>query len=269
METGDPRNDEAPDLGLFYPDGLTGSFDRDDDDPGVGAAFESRGESRRFSGPGSGPLDLDLDLDDDEVLDVADRRRPRALGIWLAAAGLAALTFLVLQARGGGTGPPQATPSPATSGTIPAAQAALPSPATTTAPGPTATAGAADVTDAAPVLEQLDEALTAWAAFAANGDLTELTGLFDPDGPQHAQLRDEAEQLTVAPLGSYTFARGGAPEAVELDGDVSAVTTAVTFTHRDGGGPTVETYRWHIELRRRDGVWLLHNVTTAAGPTGT
>jgi hypothetical protein len=102
------------------------------------------------------------------------------------------------------------------------------------------------------------EALDAWARFAMTADLSVVDGLFDPDGPQYAQLEGEVETIATQPAG-YSFTLGEA--TVEVRDGSPVVSGSVVVAQ---GGELLDTLMWDIHLvAGPDGSWLLWTVDDA------
>ena len=110
-------------------------------------------------------------------------------------------------------------------------------------------------------LEAAQQALHAWGRFAVTGDLEELDGHFHPDGPQYAQLQDEAPAV-------HGRSDGGPPYSFEIeDATVDALHARrallnVEVTLNRPGEPT-RSLRWELDLvhQPHDG-WTLWTVTS-------
>ncbi len=113
---------------------------------------------------------------------------------------------------------------------------------------------------AAEVVDDLEAALTAWAAFAGSGEVAVLADTFVIDGPQHRQLAEEVGALGDTTAGSYRFdlINPVVPEPTE---EVVVVSSAVQFTQPSGDA---FTYDWNIEMRWDDTTsrWRLWTVST-------
>ena len=109
-------------------------------------------------------------------------------------------------------------------------------------------------------LEAAQQALDAWGRFAVTGDLEELNGHFHPDGPQYAQLQDEASAVRAR-------SDGGPPYSFEIeDANVDALREQRALLHikvtLNRPGEPVRSYRWELELvhQPQDG-WTVWTVT--------
>ena len=109
-------------------------------------------------------------------------------------------------------------------------------------------------------LEAAQDALDAWGRFAVTGDLGELDGHFHPDGPQYAQLLDEAP--AVGARGD-----GGPPYEFQIEDATVEVLKArrarlhvdVTLTHPS---EAARQYQWQVVLvAGPDDDWRLWTVS--------
>ena len=187
--------------------------------------------------------------------------RPRmavAIGIVVALAGGLVWQSIGPQPGDGSTASAPALVVQSTVTTLPGPPSTL-SP-TTTVPAPT-TSSASVPSSVIPLenpddemRQSIEQALTAWGAFAGSGDLDSMVPFFFEDGPQWESLVAEADSFV-----------GGEP--LEVTGDERSLTfndasgvyrATVTFA-----GPGVEpvVVNWAIELRRdADGSWKIWSV---------
>lgn len=117
----------------------------------------------------------------------------------------------------------------------------------------TSTSRALDGETAGGEIEAAAQAVRAWGAFAATGDIGVISGWFAEGGPQYSQL--QAEVASIVPRGIYDFALSEA----EVVGP-GLVRGSVTVT--DGNGEP-QTYLWDIELVLQDGRWKVWIVRTS------
>ena len=110
-------------------------------------------------------------------------------------------------------------------------------------------------------LEAAQQALDAWGRFAVTGDLDDLDGHFHPDGPQYAQLRDEARAVRAR-------SDGGPPYSFEIeDATVNAFHARRALLHVEvtlnrPGEPT-RSLRWELDLvHEPHHGWTLWTVTS-------
>lgn len=100
-------------------------------------------------------------------------------------------------------------------------------------------------------LEPAQQALDAWGRFAVTGDLEELDGHFHPDGPQYAQLRDEAPDVRARGDGGFPYSFGIEDASIE-DASVDTLHAGRALLHVEvalnrPGEPT-RLLRWELDL---------------------
>lgn len=105
------------------------------------------------------------------------------------------------------------------------------------------------------------EAMDAWARFASTGELDDLQGHFHPDGPQYAQLRQEAHSLRARTDDGPPYRFRVTTAAVKGVDDSRAVLHAELVVTR--AGETTRTYAWELELvHQPEHGWTLWTVST-------
>lgn len=129
-------------------------------------------------------------------------------------------------------------------------------------PASTATNGSdapASEASADPVVV-IEGALQAWGQFAIDGDLDRMAPFFWADGPQWANLENDAADILVRsdPGPSYLTSVVDAHVVDATDGQQTVV-AGVTFGRT---GESTQTLRWRISLHRRDGRWAIWSITT-------
>ena len=109
-------------------------------------------------------------------------------------------------------------------------------------------------------LEAAQQALDAWGRFAVTGDLEELDGHFHPDGPQHAQLRNEAPAVRARADGGPPYEFQIEDATVEVyDSRHTRLRADVTLTRPS---EAARSYKWRLELAPGpDGGWKLWTVS--------
>lgn len=114
----------------------------------------------------------------------------------------------------------------------------------------------------------LEAALEAWGVFAVTGDLGAINTTFDRQGPQYAQLKAEAVELSSEPLGPppYDFVMLD-PEIVAESPTSVAYRGDVTVSRPDS--PTT-TGTWEVEMRwaakaKRWKLWTVASVGSNQG----
>lgn len=101
-------------------------------------------------------------------------------------------------------------------------------------------------------------ALSAWGEFAVSGDMTAVRLSFAADGPQLAQLEDEAARVAAAPTSSGAYLVTLTDPRQEVGSGIATVTATVTWSRN---GESDQTYLWAIELRQlQDQTWRLFTV---------
>lgn len=99
------------------------------------------------------------------------------------------------------------------------------------------------------------DALVAWGKFAASGNLEDVEGFFDPDGPQWASLSAEAGSVGTG------FAAEIVERSLLVNADSSKFVGEITFSSNDDH----ETVTWMIDLRQTPGSrWLIWSVSDTA-----
>lgn len=103
--------------------------------------------------------------------------------------------------------------------------------------------------------------MNAWARFASTGKLEGLKGHFHPDGPQYAQLREEAPSLRARTDHGppYRFhVTAGTVQVV--DKRRALLDVELVFTR---AGKSTRTYTWELELvHEPEHGWRLWTVNT-------
>lgn len=107
--------------------------------------------------------------------------------------------------------------------------------------------------DEASPIADVEEALGAWAEFAANGELEVVEGYFASDGPQYRRLALEA--VKRGSRYAFDFDRAEVVSPLLVAGDV-------IFARN---GRVILSARWEFELRRRHGRYQIWTVRTVPG----
>lgn len=137
--------------------------------------------------------------------------------------------------------------------------------ATRTAPSPGGAAPPASTAEAAPTTVAVDprivavqNALTAWGEFVADGDPERLKPWFAEDGPQYRQLAEEAPELAARPGTSYSVTTEDESVTAAAGEEEAVVESHVTWTQP---AEAAQEYKWDVVLRRaEDGRWLLWTI---------
>ncbi len=152
---------------------------------------------------------------------------------------------------------PQRPPTTVAPPTTRAPAATAPVAPSTTA-RPTTTAPAAPATTAIPAepdeVTAARRALDGWVRYVATRDLAALAPAFDPAGPQHAQLANEAGWTPVAGYGVDLTN----PTVTASTANQATVTGSVTWRRP---GEANQTFTWDLVLRRHPDGWKLWTVT--------
>lgn len=119
----------------------------------------------------------------------------------------------------------------------------------------------------AQVVTVASDALEAWGRFSVSGRLDDVAPYFDPDGPQFAQFRKEAPDITARPAGppEYRFAMSEA--AAERKGNDWIVRGPVVVSRPSEAD---QRFRWELVMRQKGETWRVWTVRDlAAGPAST
>ena len=99
-------------------------------------------------------------------------------------------------------------------------------------------------------------AFDAWERFAVAGDLGELRGAFDPDGPQHALLEEQAPTLTAGGLAPPELVVT-ASRVASVDEGSAAVDAWILLRV---AGTADRTLVWRVHLVAAGDDWLVWTV---------
>lgn len=103
--------------------------------------------------------------------------------------------------------------------------------------------------------ESARAALSAWAQFASSGELAGIDEWFADDGPQHAQILEEAATFDPSGSTSYTFDLGDV-EVETRDGFPVVSGRVTVFVN----GDVTERLDWDIYLVDRGDRWVVWTV---------